>query len=167
MKYFFLCLALASIGVTMHAQKVGHLNYGNLLESLPQVKAADNALAAYQDSLGTALTAKQKALDEKIASSTARYNSGEMTQVEAEKINGELNASQQQLAVLQQKAESSILEMRRKKLEPIVQRVQAVVTAYAKENGFLYIFDESSGFLLFDQPSEDLTDIIRSIVAEE
>ena len=166
MKYIIVIVAMALACPILNAQKLGHVNYGNLLESLPQIKAADARLTTFQDSLGNILANKQQALDKRVQESTLRYESGEMTQIEADQINASLNQDQQALIEAQRKAESDIINYRRAKLEPIIQRINAVIQAYGKEHGYDFIFDESTGFLLYDQPTEDLTDIIRKIVEE-
>ncbi len=167
MKYLFLIWSLTVLCPWSNAQKIGHINYGNLLESLPQVKAADAELKTYQDSLGTALASMQEALDKRVAESQAKFQAGEMTKVEANQINQALNQEQQRLNETQAKAERNILQRRRDMLEPIVLSVRAIIEAYAKEHGYKLIFDESTGFILFDQPADDLTEVIRSIAAQE
>jgi len=166
MKYVLLVLALAACTLDANAQKIGHLNYGNLLEALPQVTSGDAALKVYQDSLGAALASMQSALDERIKTSKAKFDAGELTRIEADKINQELNTSQNSLILEQQKAEQEIRNKRRAMLEPILSRINTVIDAYAKENGYMFIFDESSGFIMYDQPGEDLTEIIKKIVEE-
>lgn len=150
----------------MQAQKYGHINYGNLLEELPQVKAANERLATYQDSLGNVLATQQKALDARVQESAVKYQAGEMSPSEADQLNTKLNNEQQQLVQLQNKAEQAILGLRQQLLTPIIERTNAIIQAYGKEKGYAMIFDESMGFIMHDQPADDVTDAIRAIVAE-
>jgi outer membrane protein len=166
MKYFTILLFLAVLCPCTNAQKIGHVNYGNLLESLPQVKVADEVLTSYQDSITAAFESRVQAHQQRVTDNQTRYKAGEMTKVEAESLNKTLNQEQAVLAEEQQQIERSILQRRQQMLQPIIERINAIITAYGKQNGYSFIFDESVGFLLFDQPEEDLTEIISKIASE-
>ena len=164
-------LVLACLFMTMSqsnivAQKVGHINYGNLLESLPQIKAAEEALNSYQDSLAADLEARVKAHQTRIADNQKRFQAGELSKTEAEAINRSLNEEKTKLLEDQKKAEATILIRRQQKIQPIVVAANEAIAKYAKENGYDFIFDESSSILLYDRPSDDLTETILKLVAE-
>lgn len=166
MKYFVLLLIIAVSCPHIKAQKIGHVNYGNLLENLPQVKAADKQLTSYQDSLTSAFEIRVKAHKQRVTDNQNRFQSGEMTKVEAEALNRSLNDEQAALAQDQSKIEASILKLRQEMLQPIIQRINAIIAAYGKEKGYSFIFDESGGLMLFDTPENDLTEIITQIATE-
>lgn len=162
---FILCVFLVA-GLCAQAQKYGHINYGNLLEGLPQVEAANKQLATFQDSLGNVLATQQKALDARVQESTLKFQSGEMAPSEADRLNQALNQEQQRLVALQQSAERAILAKREGLLKPIVQRASVIIQAFGKEKGYAMIFDESAGYIMHDLPADDLTETIKAIVAE-
>lgn len=165
MKYACILFLLASLCPWASSQKVGHINFGNLLEDLPQVKAADVKLTAYQDSLSKAFEYRVKAHRARIDQNKQKYDAGELTKIEADQINKSLNDEQNTLINDQKRAEATIMIRRQGYLQPIIMDVNDAIAKYGKENGYMFIFDESSGLLLFDLPSDDLTETIKKIVA--
>ena len=166
MKYIFTLLALATLLSWGNAQKIGHINYGNLLETLPAVIDADKRLTTYQDSLGKALQAKVVVHRARIEENKKKYDAGELTKVEANSINQSLNQEQAQLIDDQQRAEATIMIRKQGYLQPIIAHVNEVIAQYGKEKGYDLILDESSGSLLFDLPAHDLTDKIRQLMTK-
>lgn len=161
---YSIALLLVGAAIASSQVKIGHVNYGNLLESLPEVKQADEVLKSYQDSIGIALEAQMKMHRDNIAANQKKFQAGEMTKKEAEATNKTLNEEQQRLQREQQLAEASILKRRQNMLQPIIKDVNEAIASYGKENGYKFILDESSGFLLYDSPSDDLTEEIKNLV---
>ena len=157
---------LIIMSTSLQAQKVGHVNYGNLLESLPQIKAAEESLNNYQDSLAADLEARVKAHQTRIANNQKRFQAGELSKMVADSINLSLNAEKNLLREDQQKAEATILIRRQQKVQPIVLAVNEAIAKYGKDNGYDLIIDESSSLILYDRPADDLTDAIRKMVAQ-
>ena len=45
--------------------------------------------------------------------------------------------------------------------KPILKRIDTAIKAVAKEYGYFYIFDSSSGVLLFVPESRDVTNLVK------
>lgn len=161
--HYSLLIAIISISTSLPlvAQKIGHVNYGNLLEGLSDVQLAQSKHESYRDSLTQSFQEEVKTHRENIEQNALRYKNGELTPQEAESINAMLNENEQRLSQKQVQIERMILDARRVLMEPIIRRVKTAIEQYGREEGYLFILDEASGFLLYDQPTDDLTDIIR------
>ncbi len=166
MRSLLVFFILIGVCCTIDAQKLGFINYGNLLENLPQIKDSDQALTNYQDSLSADLERRVIAHKARITENQNKFKAGEMTKVDADAMNIALNQEQATLSEDQRKAEATILVRRQQMFQPIIQKVNDTIDRYAKENGYSFIFDESSGFLLFDQPANDLTEVISNLLVE-
>ena len=153
-----LCFLLSTAS---YGQKYGHVNFGNLLESMAEVKAIDAKLATFQDSLSNILGAAGKSLQLDMQNAQKRYEAGELSANDAGKIQTDLGNRQQGLLQTEQLYNEAIVQKRQTYLAPLLNNVGSVIESYAKENGYTMIFDESAGVLLYDDPSNDLTEIIK------
>ncbi len=129
---------------------------------MPGVANADTLLSKYQDTLRVQFTKLETELQTLVDSVRGAQENLTPKQLQAaEQRAGEL---QQEMQVFQQEG-ARMFEVRRETyLGPILEKVQAQITAYAKTNGFSMIFDSSvPGVLVFAQESQDLTE---KIIAE-
>lgn len=160
----FLVLALLIGSVTLSAQtppKYGHMNLGNLLESMPETKAANDKLKVYADSLTAVDEKLTKAFQEAYAKLEKEYNAGEITPVQAQTRQAELQKQQEDIQKFEQQAQQMIAARREDLLKPILTRVEDAVKAVATENSYLMIFDTSSGAFLFAAESDDVSPLVK------
>jgi len=158
-------LALVLGASTLYSQepapKYGHMNLGNLLEELPATKTANAALKTVGDSLtviGDSLGRKFEADYLKLETD---YNSGTLTPVAFEQRKQELQQQQTALQAYEEGAQKLIEAKRNELLGPILQQVEAAIKAVAEENGFLMIFDVSSGSMLYASETEDVSSMVK------
>ncbi len=161
-----LCLLLALlIGITAasaQAQpKYGHMNLGNLLESMPETKKANEMLKVFADSLSAKDEAMTKAFQEAYAQLEKEYNAGQLTPVQAQQRQAELQKQQEDIQKFEQEAQQSVAAKREELLKPILTKVEDAVKAVAKENGYLMIFDTSSGAMLFANETDDVVALVK------
>lgn len=162
-KAFLSCLLVAAAAACALAQdKIGHVNTGLVLESLPETAAADSMLQLYQDSLATGGKALQDSFTTKLT--YLQSNQDDITPKRAQALEAELVELQQQMQTFQQLAAQNFEFRRGQYLQPIVIRVKDAVEAYAKTNGYNLILDASlPQTLLF---AEDTSDLTPDIIAE-
>lgn len=159
-----LLVALLMGAVSLNAQappKYGHMNLGNLLESMSETKAANERLKVFADSL-TAIDEKMtKAFQEAYAKLEQEYNKGELTPVQTQQRQAELQKQQEDIQKFEQQAQQSLNAKRDELLKPILTRVEDAVKAVATENGYLMIFDTSSGAFLFAAEADDVAPLVK------
>jgi outer membrane protein len=167
MPKLFLSAVLICLSTGLFAQKFGHVNYGNLLSSLPEIEAADKIIKVYQDSLSQILNVKEDKLMADFEANKTKYASGSLTQMEVNAINNQLNSEQQNLVKLDNTYKQAIFEKRQLLLEPLIQQLNLAIKNYGKREGYTAIFDESSGTIMYDSKENDLTETILQYILNQ
>ena len=141
--------------------KYGHMNLGNLLESMPETKKATDSLKVFADSL-TAIDEKMtKSFQEEVGKYQTDYQAGKLTPVQSQQIEAELQKKQQDIQKFEQEAQQQVTAKREELLKPILTKVNDAVKAVAAESGYLMIFDTSSGAMLFASETDDVTPLVK------
>ncbi len=144
------------------AQKYGHINSGNLLEALPEVRKADEQLKVLQDSLGKVEQVHIAAFEKEYQDFVKLANAGELPQVAIQKKQAEFQQKEEDILEQRKNAQVLVINRRKELLDPILKRVQDAVNSVAKEQGYAYVFDIGSGALLYAQESEDIEAMVRT-----
>ena len=150
--------ALTAVGT---AQKVGHMNLGNLLAGMPEAGRADSTLVLYQkqesmkgDTLAKLFQAEYKVFVE-------AYNAGTLSTIQAQKRQEDLQKKQDVLKAYAQEVDQKVEILRKQLLQPILLKIDDAIRLVGKENNFSVIFDTSNGAMLFAQESEDVTPLVK------
>ncbi len=139
------------------AQKYGHINFGNLVASMPETKKADEDLKVFRDGLVKDGEVKLKAFEEKYAQAVKDVQEGKLSPLQQQQRQQELEKEQQELQVLEQDILQKVEAKRQELLKPIIDRATKSIEDVAKENGYLLIFDSSVfNAVLFLQPEDDI-----------
>ncbi len=143
------------------APKYGHMNLGNLLESMPETKAANEKLKVYADSLQAIDEKMTKTFQAAYADLEKRYNAGELTPVQAQQQQAELQKQQEEIQKFEQQAQQAVNAKRESLLKPILDKVEAAVKSVATESNYLMILDTSSGAFLFASDADDVSALVK------
>lgn len=144
------------------AQKFGHLNSIELLNSMPEWKSAQKSLETYANQKKQQLQAKEKALIDRYQRLMARVQKGEVTQVEQEREGRAIQEAQKALEKSNMQAQQEILKKEQSLTTPIRDKVLAAIKKVANTKGYTYIFDTSIGSILYAADSEDVTTLVKS-----
>ncbi len=148
--------------VQAQTQKVGHLNFGSLLSTMPEARKADTILVNLSDTLvgmGQARMAKFQAAYEGFM---AQSEAGKLTPLQEQQGQDQLRKEYEMIGQLEKVIEDSVMQRRAELLEPIVTNVQRVVNEVAKENGYNFIFDASlPNTILFANDSDDIIELVK------
>lgn len=161
-KIFVWCFFMILTGA-LHGQalKYGHMNLGNLLESLPETKQANDVLKVFTDKLTATDDSLTKAFQAAYTKLESEYNAGLLTPVQAQTRQAELQKQQESIQKFEQEAQQQVAQRRDELLKPILERVDQAIKAVAVEMGYLMIFDTSSGVMLFANDSDDVTTVVK------
>jgi len=161
MKQFLFALLLTVCAVSSaFAQKYAHVNFGNLLSQMPDVKTAEAGLQAYEK--------EQIAIGEKMVADFKKHYTqtearvADMTpkQLQAEKA--KLEKEQAGIQQFEQGMTRKIEMKRQELLGPIIKKAKDAVNAAAKEQGYQIVFDSSIfGSVLFAEDATDLLPVVK------
>ena len=159
----FVLLLLFTTSTAMFAQKFGHLNSGNLLTQLPEVKQADETLASYQKELINKGEQMAKTLETKIQAYVQDAQSGKLAPVEQQKQEATLEKERQAILSYEQEVIQKVEQKRQELLAPVVEKVNKAIQEVGKENGYTMIFDTSiMNAILFVEESDDILSLVKA-----
>lgn len=157
-----LAVSLGSVW-TLQAQKFGYLNSALIISELPETKAADSKMEAFQKQLENEGQGKAKVLQEKYAKYMQEAQSGTLTRIQMQEQESALTKGQEELGVFEQEAMTKIQKKREELYEPILVKVQNAIDAVGKENGYQFIFDVGvMNAVLYADEAEDVSDLVRA-----
>ncbi len=164
MKKILLAVSLFTLflGMQLSAQKYGHLNSGNLLQTLPQVKTADAQMKTFQEGLMKKGEEMAKAFEQKFQVYAAKVQNGELSQIQRKQQEEALEKERNQIMTYEEEAAEQVATKREELLKPILEKVDAAIQAVGKENGYLMIFDTSiPNVILFVRDMDDVEPLVR------
>jgi len=150
---------------SLQAQKFGYINSQELIQSIPEVKEANSNIETFKNQFQKKGQDMIKDLQAKYASLEQKRERGELSpkqlEVEAEK----LKAEELQIMKFDQESQQQILKKSEDLLQPLRDRIQNAITAVAAENGYDYIFDFSTGIVLYADQSTDVSALVKAKLA--
>ena len=160
----FLAVAFLFIVVSAQAQtpiKCGHMNLGNLLEGLPETTQANKDLEAFAATYAAKGDSLGKIFEAAATTFQKEYQEGKLIPVVAQQQYAALEKQQKELENYQKISEQAVSIKRDELLNPILTKIYDSIKAVAKENGYLMIFDTSTGAALYALESEDITPLVK------
>jgi outer membrane protein len=154
-------LFLLAFAVSAQTPKYGHMNLGNFLEGMEETKMANISLEKFAAEFQIKADSMTKAFELKASAFQTAYQSGGLTQIQAQTRYQELQKEQQTVQLFEQQATEAIEKRREELLSPILKKLDEAVKAVGKENGFSMIFDTSTGATLFALETEDITPLVK------
>lgn len=160
MKKVVLLLAIVfATGISSFSQqvKLGHLNGSELIKHMKEYKDAMVELEKTRDGL----LAEIKRISIELDSLQADYtqNSTTWAPVIREMKEKKIYQVNENLQEFQQTAQAQIQQDEQDKMDPILYKANQAIEKVAKANGYTYIFDSSSGTLLF-MGGDDVTALV-------
>ena len=153
---------LISIAHLGFAQKFAYINSAEILTTMPEIKAADAEVESYQSILRKQgqqmvqdLKAKYDALDE-------RDKRGELSPKMKNDEVESLKIEEQKLGEAQQNMSKQLQDKRHDLYQPILDKVNKAIDEIAKEAGYQFVFDTSTGILLYADPTQDISEKVKS-----
>ncbi len=160
-KYFLLALGL-SMATVGFSQKFGYCNSGALLSEIPEVKAADSDLQAFQAQLTKRGQEMVKALQDKAAELDRKKQQGAISPKDLETQGAKLEEEQAAIAKYEQEVYDKLAQKREELFKPILDRVNLAMADVAKENQFMFVFDLNTQVLLYADESLDVTKLVKA-----
>ena len=148
------CFAMLT---TAMAQNIGHINSQLILSELPEVKAAESNLEAFQSQLQKKGQMMIEDFQKKYQEMARKEQQGELSPRQIDEQAKSLKAEEENIQKFDQEMQMQILSKRDELLQPILDRVNAAIEVVSKQKGYSYIIDISAGMVLYAQESSDIT----------
>jgi len=159
MKKTGLLLMLFVLANLMFAQKLGHINSLQLLQKMPDVVSAEKELEAHGKKLQTQIQNMYLEYEKKVTE--FKNQESELIPAVKEMQLKEIQDIQQRLQVAEQSAQQDLLKKKETIYAPILKKVEDAIKLVAKENSYRYVFDTSSGSVLYAEDSDDISALVK------
>lgn len=151
-----ICILAAS---STFAQKVGYLNFQELVQDMPEIKGVKLKM----DSLSMQYEETIKMMNEEYKKKMTEYemNKEKWTPNIKALKEKDIMDLQGKLESIQQTAQEDLQGQQKKLLEPVVKKAKEVVAIVAKEGGYSTVIDSSAEILIYTNPADDLLPAVR------
>jgi len=136
------------------AQKIGHVDFQELLSVMPGQDSINQALENFIAGLESQVQAMQSELESKYADYQA--NQATMSEIIRQTKEKEIMDLQQRMEAFNQQAQYEVQNKQVELSEPLLKKAQAAIEAVAKENGFTYIINGNEQILLYKSGTDIL-----------
>jgi outer membrane protein len=148
-------------------QKFAHINSQALLESMPEMKAADATLGTYQKTLQTQLESMAAEREKKytLANEKAKNRSEankDAVDKELQTLGTELDDLTKRINDADQKAQQDYKTKSDELFSPIITKATNAVNAVAKEKGYAYVFDVSQPSVIYFGGGDDILAAVQA-----
>ncbi len=160
MKKFILVLSILAFTIPVKGQvKLGHVNTTEIVQALPETDSAQQELKVYGEDLEKNIQTMQTELQNKYM----EYQNGQAQWSELIKNTKqrEIQDIQARVTEFGQQAEADYREKSQALLLPITEKVKKAIEEVAKEGKYSYIFDTSTGALIYAIETEDVSAAVK------
>jgi outer membrane protein len=162
MKKFLLFLACGFIlsNAATAQVKFGWIDSRELLAAMPETRKADTAIQLYAKTFQDQLQSMGKDYEKKLQD----YQNGEKTMTDAMKEvkQKEIMDLQKRIEELNQSAQEKVEKKRQETLGPILEKADKAIKDVAKEKGYDYVFDASTGSLLQAKDTDNILPFVKA-----
>lgn len=139
--------------------KFGHIDSNELLRIMPGRDNAQAQLEKHARELESQFVAMQTEFQTKYQDYLA--NEASLSDLIKQARQRELGNLQERIMEFQESAQEDLMKTENQLLSPIIENARLAIEEVSKENGYAYIFDRSTGTLLYAQPSDDIMPLVK------
>lgn len=154
LKLSFVSVLIVVSSFTSQAQKMAHINLDSLISVMPETKTATQSVQDYAKQLETQVTAMQTELQTKYEDFMAKQ--GDMPALVKASKEKELNDLNQRIQDFQQQAQVDYQKKSAELSKPVYDKAKKAIDQVAKDNGYKYVLDTSTGLVIYNEPADDI-----------
>ena len=158
--WVFLAILLSSFG--LQAQKFGYVNTQELISQIPEVTEANSNIEIFRNQLQKKGQEMLKALQAKYQDLEKKQAQGEISPLELDQEVQILKEEESVILKFEQESQQKIVQKSEVLLSPLRDKIQEAISEVAAEHNFDYIFDFSSGFVLYAEESTDVSNLVKA-----
>jgi outer membrane protein len=151
---------IASNSFAQTKAKFGHLDFAKLYSLMPELDSVKGVFDDYNKSIQEQYAAMQTELENKFMDYQA--NASSLSEIIRTTKEAEINDLKERMDAFETKATQDLQAKEAELTTPVIDRAKKAVQEIAKENGYTYVFNSSEGLLLFAEPSDDITELVKA-----
>ena len=160
-KVALVAVSMLFVGNFAKAQtKIGYINFGDLIRSMPEYKTVETQVTSYQKQFIDQLTEMNNSFQTEAKDFTAK--SAAMTDAVRTAKQTELQDMQKRIQDYQNNAQQQVDSKTNELSKPMVDKARAAISAVAKEKGYTYVIDSGQIQLLVSPEGDDLTVAVKA-----
>lgn len=160
MKKIIVALMLCA-PMTMFAQKFGHMNSQEIIQSMPEFAKAQGEVAAKSKEYDNEFSEMQQEFQRQVEE--YQKNESTMNPTKKEETETKLGEMQQKLQQAYQDYQQKIQQFQQEQMGPIMNKLNNAIQAVGKAGNYVYIMDLSMGIpYISDTLSEDVSTKIKA-----
>jgi len=155
-------VVLIAVAATTNAQKatkIGHVDFGKLLEMMPGQDTVKGVMESYVQSLQGELQSMNAELEMKVTD--YQKNVAGLSSIIKATKEKEITDLQGRIESFQQVAQQDIQAKQTELITPFVEKARAAIKDVAKEGGFAYIMNAVEDILLYSEGGEDVMPLVK------
>jgi outer membrane protein len=154
-------VCIGSISFSQAQNKVAHINTQELIQAMPEMKAAQKELQALQKTYETDYQASVTEFQNKVK----QYEAEAATKTDEEnaKRGQEVQGMQQNIQQFQADAAQNIRKKELDLLQPITEKAKAAILKVGRAQGFDYVLDSSQGVTILADGKNLLDDVKKEL----
>jgi outer membrane protein len=152
------CMLLTA-GFAKAQTKIGHINFNQLIEAMPELKPVQTQLQAYQKTFMDQLQTMSGELQTKGAA--YEKNRATMTDATRTATETELQDINKRIQDFQNTAQQQVQAKSAELYKPLGDKARAAVSTVAKEKGYAYVIDSGQTELIVSPAGDDLMPSVK------
>ena len=141
------------------AQKIAHVQMDSLIQLMPETKQAMDIAQGYLKDLEKQVTTMKAEFDSKYQDYLA--NKDTYSDLVRKTKEEELQTLNQRIEDFRQQAQADYQKKYTELSKPIQEKAKKAIDAVAKEGGYKYVLDTSTGVVLFHEASDDILSLVK------
>lgn len=154
-----IALMIGTTSAVVAQTKVAHIDAEQLIQAMPEYKAAQSSLEKIQRSYDTEIKAMMKELETK----ARQYDNeaGSKTEQENQKRFEEVQEMQANIQAYRQQAMEDLSRKQEDVFKPILEKAQQAIQRVGKAQGFHYVLDSTMGSGIILAEGKDLMNDVK------
>ncbi|WP_223551403.1 MULTISPECIES: OmpH family outer membrane protein [Aestuariivivens] len=154
-------LCIGTVSFSQAQSKVAHINTAELINAMPEMKAAQSEL----ESLGKTYQADMQASITEYQNTVKQYEAEAATKTDEEnqKRGLELQEKQQRIQQFQADAQQDMQKKEIDLLKPITEKARTAILKVARAQGFDYVLDSSQNIVIMSDGKNLLDDVKKEL----
>ncbi len=141
------------------AQKIAHVQMDSLIQLMPETKQAMEVAQSYLKDLEKQVSTMKTEFDGKYQDYL--QNKDTYSDLVRKTKEEELQSLNQRIEDFRQQAQADYQKKYTELSKPIQEKAKKAIDAVAKEGGYKYVLDTSTGIVLFHEPSDDILALVK------